>query len=203
FIITGNPDLKPETSTAYEVGAAYYGRNWHIGATLFQTDLKGLVQTICVENCGIRGRERRAYVNVDKARLRGVELNVEVMPVERLSLSASYTYVDPQDLSNDRELAERPNHSIKWSARWEPIDGSTINVRGRYIGKQTLYQNNVPVRLDGYDLWSLDLSHAVNERLTLKAGVDNIFNKRLAEDSALYSYAEPGRIFFVGLGAAF
>lgn len=203
FIITGNPDLKPETSTAYEAGATYYGKGWHIGATLFQTDLRGLVQTICVENCGIRGRERRAYVNVDRARLRGVELSAEVMPVERLSLSASYTYVDPRNLTADQELAERPNHSIKWAARWEPIDGSTVNLRGRYVGKQTIYQNNVPVRLDGYDLWSLDASHAVSARLTLKAGVDNVFKTRLAEDSALYSYAEPGRVFFVGLGAAF
>ncbi|MGC4249990.1 MAG: TonB-dependent receptor [Sphingobium sp.] len=203
FIITGNPDLKPETSTAYELGATYYGGTWHVGATLFQSDLRGLVQTICVENCGIRGRERRAYVNVDKARIRGVELNAEWMPVESLSLTASYTYVDPQDLSNDRELAERPNHSVKWGIAWEPLAGSSVNLRGRYIGRQTIYQNSVPVRLKGYDLWSADLSHMIDDRLTLKAGVDNIFKKRLAEDSALYSYAEPGRIFFIGLGAAF
>lgn len=202
FIITGNPDLKPETSTAYEAGATYYGSGWHVGATWFQTDLKGLVQTLCVEKCGVRGRERRAYVNVDRARLRGVELSGAWMPIERVTLSASYTYVDPRDLSKDRELAERPDHSVKWALGWEPVAGSTLNLRGRYIGGQTVYQNNVPVRLGGYDLWSLDVSHALGERLTLKAGVDNIFKKRLAEDSALYSYAEPGRIFFVGLGAA-
>jgi len=203
FIITGNPDLKPETSTAYEAGATYYGRNWHVGATLFQSDLRDLVQTICVELCGIRGRERRAYVNVNKARIRGVELNAEWMPVESIMLSASYAYVDPQDLSNGRELSERPNHSIKWAARWEPVTGSAVNLRGRYVGKQTLYQNNVPIRLRGYDLWSFDFSHELGDRLTLKAGVDNLFRKRLAEESALYSYAEPGRILFVGLGAAF
>jgi len=203
FIITGNPDLKPETSTAYEAGATYYGDNWHVGATLFQNDVKGLVQTICVENCGIRGSERRAYVNVDKARIRGLELGVEWDPVETLSLSASYTYVDPQDLSNDQELAERPNNSIKWALGWEPVTGSRLNLRGRYIGKQTVYEDDLPVRLKGYDLWSVDVSHALNERLTLKAGVDNIFKKRLTEDSALYSYAEPGRVFFIGLGAGF
>lgn len=203
FIITGNPDLKPETNTAYEAGAGYYGKGWQIGATLFQNDLKSLVQTICVEYCGIRGRERRAYVNVDKARIRGVELNAGWMPVESLSLSASYTYVDPQDISNDQELAERPNHSAKWQVAWDFLSGSTVNLRGRYIGKQTIYNGTVPVRLDGYDLWSADVSHNLNDRLTLKAGVDNIFKKRLAESSALYTYAEPGRIFFVGLGANF
>lgn len=204
FIITGNPDLKPETNTAYEAGATWYGRNWHIGGTLFQSDLKGLVQTVCVELCGIRGRERRAYVNVDKARLRGIEANAEWMPAENLTLSGSYTYVDPQNRSTGQQLAERPNHSAKWAVAWEPLEGSTIHLRGRYVGKQTLYQSNVPVRLAGYDLWSLDVAHDLGGgALTLKAGVDNIFRKRLSDDSALYSYAEPGRIFFVGLGAAF
>ncbi|MCC2977105.1 TonB-dependent receptor [Sphingomonas sp. PL-96] len=204
FIITGNPDLKPETSTSYELGTSYTGRGWNVGATLFQNDLHGLVETICVENCGIRGSERRAYVNVDRARVRGVELSGEVTPVATLSLSASYTYVDPRNLSDDQELAERPNHSATVKLAWQPSDATEFNVRGRYIGKQTVYQTvgsaSVPVRLDDYDLWSLDASHDLNERLTLKAGVDNVFKKRLAETSALYSFAEPGRIFFVGLG---
>ncbi len=203
FIITGNPDLKPETSTAYEAGASWYGKGWQLGATLFQSDLHGLVQTICVEQCGVRGRERRAYVNVDRARIRGVELNGAWNPAESLSLSASYTYVDPRNLGTGQELAERPNHSVKGMVGWTFLPGSTVNLRGRYVGAQTVIQNNVPVRLDGYDLWSLDLSHRLTERVTLKAGVDNIFRKRLSEDSALYTYAEPGRIFFVGLGAGF
>jgi outer membrane receptor for ferrienterochelin and colicins len=203
FIITGNPDLQSETNTAYELGAAYYGKGWNVGATLFQNDLKGLVQTICVESCGVRGRERRAYVNVDKARIRGAELSAEWVPVESLSLSASYTYVDPQDISNDQELAERPNHSAKWKVAWDLLPGSTVNLRGRFIGSQTIYQGTQPVRLEGYDLWSVDVSHGLSEQLTLKAGVDNLFKKRLAETSALYTYAEPGRVFFAGLGANF
>ncbi len=203
FIITGNPDLKPETSTSYEAGIAYYGTTWHVTATAFQNDLLGLIQTTCVENCGIRGRERRAYVNVEKARIRGTEIGAQWAPVDGLTLSASYTYVDPRNLSTDQELAERPNHSVKWALAWTVMPGSDVNVRGRYIGKQTVYQNSLPVRLDGYQLWSVDVSRDVNERLTLKAGIDNVFKKRLAEDSALYSFAEPGRVLFIGLGASY
>ncbi|MDH4743080.1 TonB-dependent receptor [Sphingomonas sp. CBMAI 2297] len=207
FIITGNPDLKPETSTAYEFGASYAGRNWNVGATLFRNDLRGLVQTICVEFCGVRGRERRAYVNVSRARTQGVELSAEVRPARVLTLGASYTHVDPRDISANRELAERPNDTVKVRLAWEPLPGTALNVRGRYIGKQTVYQTvgtaTNAVRLNAYDLWSLDASHALNRRLTLKAGIDNIFGKRLAETSALYSFAEPGRVFFIGLGASF
>jgi outer membrane receptor for ferrienterochelin and colicins len=200
FIITGNPELEPETNTAYELGASYYGRDWNLNVTLFQNDLDGLVQTLCVEFCGIRGRERRTYVNVDEARIRGVEVSGQVTPVRTISLSASYTYADPRDRSADRELAERPNHSATVKVAWQPLETTEFNVRGRYIGKQTIYQTEVPVRLDDYNLWSVDASHDLSDRVTLKAGVDNVFKKRLAETSALYSFAEPGRVFFVGLG---
>jgi outer membrane receptor for ferrienterochelin and colicins len=200
FIITGNPELEPETNTAYELGASYYGREWNLNVTLFQNDLDGLVQTLCVEFCGIRGRERRTYVNVDEARIRGVEVTGQVTPVRTVSLSASYTYADPRDRSADRELAERPNHSATVKLAWQPLKTTEFNVRGRYIGKQTIYQTEVPVRLDAYNLWSVDASHDLSDRVTLKAGVDNVFKKRLAETSALYSFAEPGRVFFVGLG---
>lgn len=203
FIITGNPELEPETSTSYELGASIDRSTWSIGASIFQNDLDNLVQTACVENCGIRGRERRAYINVNRARIRGAELGGELIPLESLSLSASYTYVEPRDLSAQQELAERPNHSAKVKIAWRPIAASEINVRGRYIGKQTLYQNSLPVRLDDYSLWSFDVSHELSDRFTLKAGIDNVFDERLAERSALYSFAEPGRVFFVGLGAGF
>lgn len=203
FIITGNPDLKPEASTSYELGAAYQGKGWQVAATIFQNDLNGLVQSICVEKCGVRGKERRAYVNVDEARIKGIELSGEWSPVESLSLSASYTYIDPRNRSAKVELAERPNHTVKWNLGWEMVSGTSLQLRGRYVGAQTIYQTNLPVRLSGYDLWSINFSHKVNDHLTFKAGVDNLFRKRLAEDSALYSYAEPGRIAFVGIGAGF
>lgn len=203
FIITGNPALKPETGTSYELGASIDRRVWGIGASVFQNDLDNLVQTACVAQCGIRGRERRAYINVDRARIRGAELSGALTPLRALSLSASYTYVEPRDLSTRQELAERPNHSAKVKIAWRPSAASEVNVRGRYIGNQTVYQDSRPVRLDAYSLWSFDVSHALNDRLTLKAGVDNVFDERLAERSALYSFAEPGRVFFVGLGAGF
>ncbi len=203
FIITGNPDLKPETSTSYEAGATYYGSAWQLGATVFQNDLNNLVQTECVAFCGIRGRERRTYLNVNRARIRGVEVSGSVSPVATITLSGSYSYVDPRDLSADQELTERPNHTAKVQLGWQALETTRLEVRGRYIGEQTLLSNAVPVRLPDYSLWSLDASQALTDALTLKAGVDNLFDERLSDASGLYSFAEPGRIFFVGLGANF
>lgn len=203
FIITGNPDLGPETNTAYELGGAYHGRGWNLGATLFRNDLSGLIQTYCVEQCGIRGQERRTYLNVERAQVQGAELSGEFSPVAGVWVQANYTYVEPRDLSADRELAERPSHSGNLRVVWEPVAGTELNVRGRYVGAQTIYQEDRPVRLGAYDLWAIDASHALDDRFTLRAGVNNLFKRRLGETSALYTFAEPGRIFFVGIGADF
>ncbi len=202
FIITGNPDLKPETSTSYEAGASYYGEGWNLGFTLFQNDVSNLVQTECVEFCGIRGQERRTYLNVNKSRIRGVEVGGDVSPIEGLTLTASYSYLDPRDLSTGEELSERPNHSARLQLGWQATEATAFNLRGRYTGGQTVYANAEALRLDPYTLWSLDMSHDLTDRLTLKAGVDNLFKKRLADDSALYSVTEPGRVFFLGVGMA-
>ncbi len=201
FTILGNPDLKPETNTSYEAGIAYQQDSWKLGVTIYQNDVANLVQSACVESCGIRGAEIRTYLNVDKARIRGVEVGGEVQPVPQITLSASYTYVDARDVTADEELEERPKHSAKVQLAWEPVESTSFQLRGRYIGKQLVYDDE-PVWLDPYTLWSVDVSHDLTDNVTLKAGVDNIFKKRLADESTLYSVAEPGRVFFVGLGVS-
>ena len=198
FTIIGNPDLKPETSTSYEAGLSYQSPVWRLGVTVYQNDVDNLVESDCISSCGIRGAELRTYHNVAQARIRGVEVGGELSPTASLTLSASYTYVDARDMTADADLEERPNHNAKMQLAWEATDRTQATIRGRYIGAQTIDET----RVDPYTLWSLDVSHEVTDKLTLKAGVDNIFKTRLADKSELYTVAEPGRVFFVGLGVS-
>ncbi|OVZ40071.1 TonB-dependent receptor, partial [Pseudomonas aeruginosa] len=61
FTIYGNPDLKPETNTSYELGADYQGDGWSLKGTVFENDVRDLIQTVCVARCGVRGGEIRNY----------------------------------------------------------------------------------------------------------------------------------------------
>ena len=46
FTIYGNPDLKPETNTSYELGADYQGDGWSLKGTVFENDVRDLIQTV-------------------------------------------------------------------------------------------------------------------------------------------------------------
>ena len=74
FTIYGNPDLEPEINTTYELSADYRGGGWTLNGGVFQNNVRGLIQTVCVASCGLRGREVRNYDNVDNARIRGTGL---------------------------------------------------------------------------------------------------------------------------------
>lgn len=200
FTIYGNPDLKPETNDSAELGLAWRNDMADASLTLFRNEVGNLVTSYCVSNCGIRGRETRTYTNVNEARLEGVETAFGLRPVEGLSLTASYTYVDSLDKATDRPIAERPQRTGKIGVELQATERLSVGVRGRFIGEQL---TSSYVRLPGYSLWSTDVSYDLNDHVTLRAGVDNLFKERLAEKSNLYSFAEPGRVVFVGLSGRF
>lgn len=203
FTIIGNPDLKPEINTSYEIGAEYRPGIWALRGTLFQNDLKDLIQTLCTSACGRRGQERRTYQNIDRARIQGAELGGEVTPLETLTLSANYTWMVTENRVTGLSLAERPRHAGNVSAEWTPVAAVTARVRGEYVGRQTVYSSNVANILPDYTLWSMDVAWRLTDGVTLRANVENIGDEELAAQSALYSYAEPGRCYNLGLSVSF
>nr|WP_236778392.1 MULTISPECIES: TonB-dependent receptor [Azospirillum] len=57
--------------------------------------------------------------------------------------------------------------------------------------------------MPAYTLLSLDLSHDLTDSVILRGGVQNLTNERLAEESSLFTYAEEGRLYWVGLNYSF
>ena len=68
--LTGNPDLKPETSTTFELGARYATRRTVLDATLFHARARDYIATVSSGPTG-------TYRNVDAARSSGLELYAE------------------------------------------------------------------------------------------------------------------------------
>lgn len=202
FTIVGNPLLKPEKNTSYELSGAWQQDGWSVQTTLFQNDLKDLIQTVCVRSCGVRGRELRNYTNVAEARIRGVELSGTVPLTEALRLEANYSWLDTEDKQTGQQLNERPTRSGAVSLVWEH-SALQATLRGEYIGPQKQASGTAQVTLPDYGLVSLDTRWAITPKLSLVVGVDNIADKRLDETGALYAYPETGRYVHAGFDLAF
>ncbi|TBU78026.1 TonB-dependent receptor [Pseudomonas daroniae] len=203
FTIYGNPDLAPEINTTYEFSADYQGLGWSANAGVFQNNVHGLIQTRCVSSCGIRRLEVRNYENVDKARIRGLELGGGVDLPQNLRWDLNYTYLDAIDRSAGRRLGDRSRHLGNTTLQWKPNSGFNAQIRGEYVGSQLSYSGSSTYSMPAYSLWHLEMSQSLTDNLTLRGGIENLTDRDFSDTEDAFTFAEPGRTLHIGLNLSF
>lgn len=203
FAIYGNPDLEPEINTTYELSADYQAAGWSLNAGLFQNNLRGLIQTVCVASCGVRGREVRNYDNVDEARIRGLELGGGLDLPANLRWELNYTYLDAIDRSADRRLGDRARHLANTRLQWTPSARFTGQLRGEYVGSQLTYSSNTAHAMPAYSLWHLELTQRITDSLSVRGGIENLTDEDFSDAADNFTFAEPGRTYHVGVSLSF
>lgn len=132
FGFVGNPKLKPERSEGGEIGWAVdvpaLGRRdaATLEVTYFDTRIHDLIQ---YPFSPVYTAE-----NVARARARGVESSLTLRPAAWLLATASYTYTEARDLTNDTRLLRRPQNQVSLDARVMPLPGLTIAPELIYSG---------------------------------------------------------------------
>lgn len=128
----GNPDLRPERSTSWEVGSEtdlpLGGRRDFatLGATYFDTRLRDLINFDAAFS---------SLENVDRARIRGAELSLTLRPAAWLSATAAWTITDARDARTDERLARRPEHVVAFNARVAPTDRVVLAPEVLFTGR--------------------------------------------------------------------
>ena len=201
FTIVGNPDLKPETNLSFEAGLEYREGIWSARAMAFQNDLDNLIQTVCVVLCGGAPGATWTYVNVDRARIRGIELGGGVELPWNMRLDANYTYLDPVDRTTGQRLANRSRHAANATLAWSPLESLTTSLRVNHVGAQRT--TTASGRQPGYTMLSVFASYEFNENVALQVGIENVTDVRLADENGDYAFADEGRRYFIGLKARF
>lgn len=201
FVVFGNPDLEPEFNTSYELGANYRAERWSLQATLFQNDVKDLIQSYCAADCD--ALRVLNYENVEEARIRGVEVATSFAPVPRLAVDLNYTFLNARNLTADRPLAEKPKHAANLMLKWLATDKVNAQVRGNYYGKQTMYSSEVRYGLPDYTLWGADLNYQLTQHFKLHLSADNLTDESLAALSSRFNYVEVGRSYSAGFTGSF
>lgn len=207
-IVTGNPNLKAETNLSYELGAAYARDHWSIAATLFQNHVENLITTVRLPTCYERGRVCLNYQNIEKSRLQGLELSAVWDISQQWSLSANYTYLSARDRLHDQALLDRSRHRANAVLTWRPIPDLESSLRYEYIGSQlrsvSASSANQSNKRPGYSLIHWHINYDMNKYLSLYGGIENISNKRLANDDAdLFQRADEGRRFYAGFNLSY
>jgi outer membrane receptor for ferrienterochelin and colicins len=198
----GNPLLKPETSVNSEV-AVYWNptETSGINVTLFQNDFRDKVASTTVQPCAVTGFVRPCAnlgpyfdvlglggtisqpVNIDKARIRGVEVAGRYEIFSGLAIRANYTMTDSEQLSGAEEgqpLTQTARHMANATVDWRVTDKLSTQLMAevrsrRYRGVDGLTGNFLYFR--GYEVLHLGAQYRLNDFLTIGGRVNNLLNQ--------------------------
>lgn len=180
----GNPNLKPEESTSYELGIRgdYQPINWYFNG--FHNKLNNLIAWAPdpTDSTGTNWMPS----NVDKATLQGIEIGTE-FHTWALFHDISYDYLDSEDKKTGKQLIYRSKHSAKWNVGYT-ADIWQLDMTAIYYGQSYSDANNTQ-KVEAYTLVDLGTSYFVTDQLTLRVKVTNLFNKSYVS-KANYNSAE-------------
>lgn len=176
---TGNPDLDPEQSNTFEVGAQIeIGKEWDLELAFYDAKLKDEITTIffpdftsTVDNA------------VGESERQGVEISAQgfIGPV-KLNISYGYNDSTQPDFSGVLVREARRARNTASLALLYPFnnDKSDIYVSVNYQGNQqdTDFSTFSQVTLGGYTIVDLTFNHEINSNWQLFARANNLFDKK-------------------------
>lgn len=223
-VIIGDPNLKPEASTSYEVAALWDNKaGLTASATLFYTDFKDKVANSLVYQAdGVtpqRWAEDPNYrlwysYNIDNATIAGTELSMRWQANKQLSLKSGYTYTDSRQNGGTYDgyaLARTPKHAFNLRADWVAMPGLTLWSALNYSGKQInagarVGSNGALVttgvrEYDAYSTADIGASYEIDKNKSVSLALYNLSDKRLNELN--YNTVGDGRRLYAGLNIQF
>lgn len=223
YEVRPNPDLKPETSHGLEAGWRYAGERLHATVSAYRNDYRDLIESRA--NLGVdpaTGALVFQSINRDRARIEGVELEVEwdlaglAESLEGFRLQGALATADGEDTRRGRPLnSVDPDTAVlglnyaAGSGRWG-TEFIATGVRGKEDLDESagaLFAPPGHAVFDAFAWWQ------VNDRLRLNLGLFNIGDRRYwrwanvrglaASTPNLGFYTQPGRSVSVSVDLHF
>ena len=196
-----NPNLKPERSTSWEIGADQ--RLWRdrirFGATYFNQNFSDLIQFVFDPTTFLFIPE-----NVGRAQIRGVEAYASFDPFDWIGFYVNYTYLDAKDLDTNQELRRVPRNAVNTGVTVTPFSRLTLFMQANVVSSQLesdfVGRNPGYFRIDtGGTFVLLGQSGRLN-RLELTLRIQNLTNQSYTE---VLGFPAPGINALAGLRAYF
>ena len=196
--MAGNADLKPETSTAGELGVAYEHNGWDMGLTYFHTDFKNKIDYAPLGK--FQGIWWTRMTNIQKARTSGLEATATVPLSKNLNWRNNITYMrQAKNLTTGATLLSTPKLSWYSALGWQVNDQLFGEVSAQYTGKEL---DAGALANKAYTIVDAVVSYKATQNWTVRGGVENLLKKGPMADGQV-DYYVPGRRLFAGLTSRF
>ncbi len=196
---SGNAALRPERSKSYDIGfdQSLDGGRAMLSVTAFRRDTRDQIN---YDNATF------TYGNLDRTRAKGVEASIALKPVDALTVTGSYSYVDARDRSAGsanfgKHLLRRAANAVSVSADYVwSIGLSTGATLTMVSDSDDLDASRSRIKLDGYALAGVRASMPIGEHLEVYGRIDNLFDETYA---TAYGYGTYGRSAYGGVRVRF
>lgn len=178
YTVEGNDALVPESSWQLFTGATWAPTAaLRVDADLYRNNLREMIDLVLVGTTDA-GLIRYMPMNRARARTQGLELAVsyQATPVH---LSASYERLQATDRTTGLPLSQRAPHTARLHAD-RRLGALRLDVTGRWVAAAPVVDAAGTRLADQGALltWDASAQLAHGDRVTLEAGVDNLFDAR-------------------------
>lgn len=212
----GNENLKPEKNDNVTLSAEYTNSRFSMSVSAFMNNIRDLInyRVFTPEETDAYNRmhqtdfdEVQQRDNIDKARIKGINVNVNSYLGAGFSFNGGYNFIDGKDYGKDRPLDKSVKHSGTVAAVWSHIWNAyqlNINFNGRIQGRRYSQSYGYAPK---FSLWNLNTTHTFTlKSLILEpgAGIENLFD--YVDDrpfNSNYATLTPGRTYYVSLSVRF
>ncbi|MGE4497715.1 MAG: FepA family TonB-dependent siderophore receptor [Deferribacterales bacterium] len=221
--LQGNEDLDPETSINKEIGLAYDSDSFRASASYFHNDYDNKVFAGKTSVDTVNGnRDVYKWENAGDAVIQGVEGNVFVALGKDVDFNTNVTYMIESELKRTGQpLSIVPEYTVNTFIDWRATEKLSLGANATFYGKQETPSIEIRTEreiekdeIEPYALVGLSAQYKVFENLSMRAGVNNIFDKQIhrkgnsasasataagAEKANAYTYNEPGRSYWLSM----
>lgn len=172
--VEGNPDLKPEKSTSWDISFEAEKDNNFGKLTYFNNDVKNLITTKQTGNSYFE----QGYVNVDEAEIDGVEMEIGRNLDDKWTIKATSNWLDATDKVNGDRLDNRARNMTTLQLLYDDHDdwGYSAILWQQWANKYHYDDNDY-----NFTTTNFVLNKKFGEGNRVYAGVDNIFDKKISD----------------------
>lgn len=177
---TGNPNLKAEKSTNYEIGLQQQYKNFSNRLVFFYRNINNGIDYDYIQY---------TYFNFVNQVARGIEYEIKLQPTKNLDVTANYTFVSLQQATQNRANTKDttynyalrvPKHNINVTAGYQFTKALYVSVSGKYVSSR--YDvggyHAADVLMNSYFLLGAHAGYKLNENVQFFVTAQNMTNQQ-------------------------
>lgn len=182
FMIYGNENLKPESSSNFQLSAEFTKGLLNATLGVFCNLVDNRMTTVW--NKALNGM---VYTNIGRMTISGVDANVSWRSSWGLGARVSYVYTHERVRKGEPYTSSTRPHTatlrLDYTKNWKNY-GLMVALNGRVLSRvgvdeyvsATSYEETVRVEYPAYTMWKLNVTQSIWKGIDVIATVDNLFN---------------------------